>query len=496
METRNNGIIILLILFYNIFSPNLYSKQFIKINEEVIINKCEDFSGNNNYTWEFLEIPKNSDLNTAQTNNDCIFSFVPDKKGDYKIKFTTYNYEEIFDYTALNNLKRQKITLYYYNENNFYYDDLEYYEDYEENELDFQADKPMFKLNFSIKGIAKITDLLNQKTYIFNTDKDIYIKFDRLCKINFFPQDFTPEEFFINTFDFDISSITMDECNRYLSVKIKNSSNKTVNGVLTAYLENDNLYSVYINSTQRKLNLCLNPQKIIFTPLKKEYPLKNLTFNTIEEDEIEINYPQITYHRLNIRIAEELKNQNILLNIKSLEEEHCISDKPNIICSYEQSLTLTDNTALYLPEGNYKITVYKKGFQILTRDMEIDESLSFYINNLEEKEKIPLLILNNAYAINFSDKYNNNYFFQIDSINNIISIPKGKYTVRVFTSHGIYEKTLDILNERNIEFEFINFKVKVIKDGKILHGGIIFDDNSNYVFNDGNNINFYIEKNK
>jgi hypothetical protein len=101
----------------------------------------------------------------------------------------------------------------------------------------------------------------------------------------------------------------------------------------------------------------------------------------------------------------------------------------------------------------------------------------------------------NITSISFTNTQNHNYFFNIEDGVDFVSIPKGIYSITLFTSYGVYNiESINISDNMNIEYKWSKLNITIKKEDKLKYGGIIIINNKNYLFNNGKIHEFYIEK--
>ncbi len=480
---------IILGLLILLMSVNISSNNFIKLNEAVDINVCKNYPTNKLYKWKFTEKPISSTLKDNDINrNNCFIFFTPDKKGHYQIKLEVDKFNELFNFEVLESLEKTTIDISYYTKNNYYYNSLEYYKYYDNNDITFEINKKIEKFNFNIKGIALIKDLGTNKTFIINTNKSNYLKFGQLYKITFFPDNYQKKEIIINTKDFD-NNIDLIPLTTKLNLEIINSENKKIIGTTSIY------YNEVTVSKFLSYNIFINdPNQILFSPIKtiNNYPSIIYNYNSNIHN---LKYDNIEFHKLKIHLENIQEPEFITIKIKSLLLDKCLINNLNAQCIYQRAFILNKNKEILLPSGKYEITVYKKGFKNIVKTIDFNNDSDFTINNFLENNMVKVSFPENVISISLSDKENNNYHFKIDDTIKELYIPIGIYNVSLFTYNGIFNiKLLEINDDTKIEYNWRKININIKENSKIIYGGIILIENKNYIFNNGNLHEFYINK--
>lgn len=480
---------IILTLLVLLISINIKSNNFVKLNEAIDINVCKNYPTNKSYEWSVIEKPMSSALKDNDINiNNCFISFTPDKIGHYQIGLKVDEFKELFSFEVLESLEKSTIDISYYTESDYYYNSLEYYKYYDNNNISFEINKKIEKFNFNIKGIALVKDLKNNKTFIINTNKNNYLKFDNLYQITFFPDNYQKKEIIINTKDLN-NNIDLIPLTRKLNLEVKNHENKKIIGTTSIYYNEITLstflgYNVFID----------NPNKILFSPIKtiNNYPSIIYTDSTNIHS---LKYDNIEFHKLKIHLEDIQDSQFITIKIKSLSLDKCLIDNLNAQCIYQRAFILNKNKEILLPSGKYEITVYKKGFNKIIKTIDFNNDYDFTIDNFLEKNIVKVTLPENIISISFSDKENNDYHFKIDDTIKELYIPIGIYNISLFTYNGIFNiKLLEINDDTKIEYNWRKININIKENSKIKYGGIILIEDKNYISNNGNLHEFYIKK--
>ncbi len=496
MEICNCKIKFTLIILTLFLTVNTYGIEFFKSGEQIVIDLCDISPNSNFYEWKILHKPDNSTLNDDDINIDsCSTAFTPDLSGTYEIEFNSDNYNEIFKYVVLETLEKSKLDITYTIANEYYYNNLEYYTDYENNELEFSLDKKIKKINFNVKGFAVAEDLETYEIFIINTNNDYYLKYDYLYKINFYPDSYKPLEVIVNTAD--MSNIDFVPFEKNIEISVVNSENKNINSIVTIYSE-DNTVSKYLNGFNKNVYVD-NADELLISPVKKQnnYPSFIINHSMLENagSSLRFEYDNIKFNDLRISLGGIKQNEFVTVKVKSLLLYKCLADLPVADCFYQKSLILDRSTEISLPNGKYEITVFKKGSENIVKTIDFQGNQEVMINNFQDKNTVDIAFPQDIIAVSFDDTENNNYYFVTDGSFDKINLPAGVYNIELFTEYGIYNiKSLSINDDTDIDYKWSEINIKIKENNKIKYGGIVIINNKNYVFNNGNSVKFYIEK--
>lgn len=479
--------IILLILSSLIIN----AKDYILLNDRININICDKYPANKTYNWKFDKKPLSSAITNDEINqNNCSISFTPDVEGIYLIKFNTENIEEYFEYEVLNSLEKSSIDISYIINNQYYYDNLEYYKYSENNKLIFNIKNTFKKINFNIKGTAFIKDLTSKEEYIINTKHPYYFKYDHLYNIILYPDKYYEKEFTINTKSFDITSINLIKKTNKLNFALTDFENKKIIGIVTIY-NNEIKVSKFNNSDI----FTDEANKLLFTPIKSINNYPSILYFGDLNSTIELKYDDIIFSNLYIKLDSLPDDTFIKVKIKSLFLDKCLLNSLNTICNYQKTIILNKNKDISLPNGRYQITESRKGFYDIIKTIDLDNDSEFLIDNLLEVPKVNVEFPENTKAISFSDIKGNNYFFNIDKTIKKIKIPEGLYDITIFTHDDLYNiKLIEINDDIKINYNRRKLNIEIKENSKNKYGGIIIIENKNYIFNNDEVQEFYIEK--
>ncbi len=480
-----------IIFFISMFiSANAGDDQYGLINKPISLTACESIS--NEYTifnWEFSSIPEDSSLNSQDIipnesgNHECLASFTPDVVGIYKIKLTIKNNNDISEdwvqVIALNNLNKKRLLFDILRENNYYSYDFNYYET---NIINYNigVEKEIIYKN-SKKGKYYLENLENSKIYEVATLDNFLFKAKTPYLVTFFSDGYKKvEKTIFSNKNLELDSIESSGVN----LKVQNHLLEDINGIYTAYYDNKKVVSSY-----NPLSLDKDITSILFTPTKSEYNYPSIYYSKKIDNPKIIQYNELSYVELEIKTLED-----VVVVIRSKTIDNCLNNEINATCIWEKRVSISQNSTIILPKGEYLIEKFKDGFKWGSSSVVMDRDKLIEVD-LPNLEMVKINIPENVVALTLSGEENSFFFNKGDEI----KIPKGSYDITLYTENGYYRLSSYVIsgnevlpsNERELSLIFDIYSENKLQDENIFSDLFIFE-NGYYIFPEDYNIDLIV----